>query len=680
MSFPPGTPSPYSRRKHRVADTDTDTDTTGNAAEASPGSGPNEVLANATETSLTGCALGPDLFVRAVVDAYTHFLEREIINGPVGERLRENARVRQEGKRARMPPLGKVLIAGALPPLVEDEILPRIPEKYVERLEDEHEKAQRALRMGQARGMGVGMMRGASNPDTVEAGVSTMRITDNPLTPARPKRGDADSPPQSARSIETASASASASTAPSSPPSTASAWGSKPPSPTCAPPPRPAPAAPRDKTPIIDLLMHDPPLCTLATRIAMTDAYNAALRAFVLRFPTELAWVDITTSMLDADERAVDAMPSSEATSARLRAHSRRVVDRGTWACPVDPTNVHPLWEPTLPLWLEGMGELGLPVGGWRMDEAAEETFRAYEADKRRRTEQRDREWAAESESRAIRERMGGKGVKGGGDGDGWKEGTGEEGERVGDGRGVLRGRARVGEDGWPIDEPSVSGTTDAATAGSGEATTRHHEQDGDVDVDAPPRSEAGAIGAKAQRPVDRPAKIGADGWTIDDSASSSGSFTGVELVADPIPPTSGPETSTINFTDPDISLGVGVSGGGAQTLSKHAADTSPHDDTGSRSTSEQRAWPSYGPSSGSRAGPRIDNSQGTSSDAPRWVPRPGEGAKGERRDGRGNNESGKTLARPRGQGHGRAQQQQTGGYVQYEYRLPRGPVVGGSG
>lgn len=60
-------------------------------------------------------------------------------------------------------------------------------------------------------------------------------------------------------------------------------------------------------------------------------------------------------------------------------------VDRETWACPVDPTNIHPLWEPTLPLWLNELKKEGIPVEEYEIDESAEETFKAYELDKRRR-------------------------------------------------------------------------------------------------------------------------------------------------------------------------------------------------------------------------------------------------------------------------------------------------------
>lgn len=103
------------------------------------------MLANATETSLSGHALGPMLFVEAVAKAYTSYLEREIVNGPIGNKLRKQAAKAQEGHADPRAAKGKVLVAAALPPLVQDSVLARIPEKYVERLEDDHKMAQAAL-------------------------------------------------------------------------------------------------------------------------------------------------------------------------------------------------------------------------------------------------------------------------------------------------------------------------------------------------------------------------------------------------------------------------------------------------------------------------------------------------------------------------------------------------------
>jgi hypothetical protein len=338
------------------------------------------VLARATETSLTGPALGPELFVQAVIKAYTSFLEREIINGPIGQRLVETAAKRraiQSGKTiGKIPPPGKVLIAAALPPLVEDRILPRIPEKYVERLEDDHEKAQK-LHDSTGKKWGAFQMRrksssgstgSAGSIDAVEAGVSTMGMTDRPTTPISGRSGS---------SRETDVSTVATSAVPSSSSSSTS---------------DPSSSQKTKKTSIESLLTHDPPLCTLPVRINMTDNYNSLLSTFCASYPDVFTFIDISPLMKDIDSKAgwTDGTPGS--------------VDRGTWACPVDPTNVHPLWEPTLPLWLEALGAEGLPVEQYKVEEEEEETFRAYEEDKRRRTQARSQEWEREKVTRVREE------------------------------------------------------------------------------------------------------------------------------------------------------------------------------------------------------------------------------------------------------------------------------------
>lgn len=326
-------------------DTDTEDAQDGALAPRSASS----VLASATETSLKGPALGPELFVEAILKAYTSFLERAIVNGPVGERIRNQAP--PENVR-RAPPPGKVLIAAALPPLVEDEVLSRIPEKYVERLEGDHEKAQKAMRRSSDGGSrtpwakGSPVVKSEEGPDDVEMGLSTLAVTDAPGSPHSTSSSlSRTSSTFDAHQME--SSLASVLTSPSDPSTSRSG-----------------------KTPISNLLAHDPPLCTLPVRIRMTDVYNAGLASFCAKHPDILGFVDVSPGM--------------------------RPVDRAMWACPVDPTNIHPLWEPTLPLWLKALAENGVPTEGYSITKDAEETLKAYELDKKRRTEKRDGEWAEE--------------------------------------------------------------------------------------------------------------------------------------------------------------------------------------------------------------------------------------------------------------------------------------------
>ncbi|ORY32129.1 hypothetical protein BCR39DRAFT_493062 [Naematelia encephala] len=312
------------------------------------------VLASATETSLSGPALGPDLFVDVVLKAYTAWLEREIVNGPVGQRLGEAAEERraiEQGKaiRGRRKPPGKVLVAAALPPLVEDETLYRIPEKYVERLEEDHAKAQKAM-SDPAPGSRAPWAPGGSSigpSDPLEDGVSTLALTDAQVPPSPTSSASASSkvsslfdPPSLHSSLDSSLA---------------------------------IPSSPADdlkKTSIQDLLAHDPPLCTLPVRVRMTERFNEGLAAFCARYPDVLALVDISPSVLSSPPHDTIA----------------GAANRDAWACPVDPTNIHPLWEPTLPLWLEELEKQGVPTAEYEVTEDAKETFKAYEEDKRRRT------------------------------------------------------------------------------------------------------------------------------------------------------------------------------------------------------------------------------------------------------------------------------------------------------
>ena len=94
-----------------------------------------DTLANATETSTSGPAFGPERFVEECFRAYATFLKNHVVYGAVGDRIRRSI--------AESKSTGKILIAGALPPLIEDGQLSIIPEKYVVRLESEHKVTQR---------------------------------------------------------------------------------------------------------------------------------------------------------------------------------------------------------------------------------------------------------------------------------------------------------------------------------------------------------------------------------------------------------------------------------------------------------------------------------------------------------------------------------------------------------
>ncbi|TYJ57269.1 hypothetical protein B9479_002002 [Cryptococcus floricola] len=307
----------------------------------------SDILASATETSSAGPALGPEDFVKAVAGAYTSWLEREVVNSAIGERLVSLFKRREAYPAAATGAGSKILIASALPPLIEDHMLPRIPEKYVERLEEDLGKQHRAVESLNAAGRNT--WRGGKGDEWID-GMSSLKVSDDPVT----------RPEVSPRGSEI-------STVDSPLPTTASAVSTAPTEPSLY---APSPTS-RTKTPITSLLEHEPPLCTLPVRVKMTNHYNSILSAFCAKYPEIFTFIDITPAM----------KAGSEAPSV----HGE--VDRVVWACPVDPTNVHPLWEPTLPLWLAELKNLGMDTDSWEMSEDAEETFKAYEIDKRRRTE-----------------------------------------------------------------------------------------------------------------------------------------------------------------------------------------------------------------------------------------------------------------------------------------------------
>jgi hypothetical protein len=390
------------------------TDTSASETETGP-TRKNHVLANATETSLSGHALGPILFVGAVVKAYTSYLEQEIVNGPIGNKLRAQADKARAGRPDPKAVPGRVLVAAALPPLVQDSVLARIPEKYVERLEDDHKMAQAALRRD-AGDMPWGVDREDREDGRDGAGwekEDDMRLAgrmsklgieraaaEGERRPGTPPSSGSNTSGSDGTSTSTRTDNISGlSTAPSTPPHTSIdakdgtnilGDGEK-----------------DDRYSIAYLLSHDPPLCTLPIRARMTDRYNELLKAYVITRPDVLQWIDIAPSMRSLDQKAsVTSQPETDQASAPPTDQERKdemelgIVDRATWACPIDPTNVHPLWEPTIPLWLEEMEKLGLPTGSWMLDVEADETKRAYEEDKRRRTDKRDAEWAAEAAAR----------------------------------------------------------------------------------------------------------------------------------------------------------------------------------------------------------------------------------------------------------------------------------------
>lgn len=283
-----------------------------------------DTLANATETSATGPAFGPKRFVEEVFKAYATFIKKNIIDGAVGARLQQAASERR--------PTGKILVAGALPPLIEDGQLSVIPEKYVVRLESEHRVTQRQF-----------------EEDTLQVIPSS---------------------PVSSRSSRVPTPTENVASAPSTPPSSVMS------SPRAV---KTATEPPRRKA-VYDLLhFSDVPLCDLPTRIAMTLRWNTLLSLFCAEFPDVLTFVDIGPGMVFHNPRD-------------FRPRFKSEVDRSKWADAKDPTNIHPSFEETLPLWMAELTRHGVDTSRFETVVDLSLSARRYEDEKEVRYERASEE------------------------------------------------------------------------------------------------------------------------------------------------------------------------------------------------------------------------------------------------------------------------------------------------
>lgn len=120
---------------------------------------------------------------------------------------------------------------------------------------------------------------------------------------------------------------------------------------------------------IDELLKRTPTICDLATRVRMTNDFNAQLQEFCARYPSIFVFLDIGPAMKHSS-------PDYHSIVGE--------VDRSSWADTRDKTNVHPLWEPTISLWQK---ELAVAAGvpgclDWKTKEDPKETLKKYEEKK----------------------------------------------------------------------------------------------------------------------------------------------------------------------------------------------------------------------------------------------------------------------------------------------------------
>ena len=212
----------------------------------------------------------------------------------------------------------RVLVCGALPPVVPDDVQPRIPEKYVIRLgkrpDDDTERID---------------SRGRSDLSSALAKVSISTSDPVPLD---------TSPPPSVSSL----------------PDTPAVHG----------------------TPIEVLLETQPGLLNLSVRTRMVKHFNSLLHDFCAAHPDILGFVDIGPQMLTAS-----STPGWQSLDGE--------VDQGTWRDIADPSNIHPLWEPALPFWLEALRAHGVAVDEWKTKVDPERTMRYFEQEKGMRVARR---------------------------------------------------------------------------------------------------------------------------------------------------------------------------------------------------------------------------------------------------------------------------------------------------
>lgn len=310
----------------------------------------DDVRARHTDNDSRGHALGPTQFVSKVAREYTAFIEREIVNGPVGQRLKELA---EETKSVHWRGGGesrsRVLIAGALPPMVLDKHLYRLQAKYVDQHADTPAKPPRG-------------------PDDLS--LASLSLTD----PSRKSNGQTNSAStrSSASSQEPAPVSAFdeplADSAHSS--LTSQSAGSS----------EEEKLEALAKQTFDSMLAQQPPICTLPTRVDMIDQFNTALRTFCDSHPDVLRYVSINESM-----RAAHPDPLIP-TGGEEDVQGTAVLQYYCSQAPGDGANVHPTWERTYPLWLESLRGVGVEV----------DSFPNVDLDKT------EAQWTASKEERLI--------------------------------------------------------------------------------------------------------------------------------------------------------------------------------------------------------------------------------------------------------------------------------------
>jgi hypothetical protein len=321
------------------------------------GKGDETASADHTDNDHTNLALGPERFVSKVIREYTSFIEREIVNGPTGAKLQGYADAANDiHARGVERSRNRVLLAGALPPMVQDKYLYRILGKYV----DQHVEARAQATSGERdtlkRGVlskedqGAGEGLDARKPDALEEEDPSGSQTPSPITPSETDRksNQATSPDALAESI------ASTLTLPSADSDSDSEAILE----------QERLAEEESKSTFKDLLSLQPGVCTLSIRTAMIKDFNTQLRSFCEKYPEVLAYVGINEAMESEhpDPAVSDKRGDTPESEAGEGGKGIEVLKYYCSQVEGDGANVHPTWERTYPLWLEVLRNVGVDV------------------------------------------------------------------------------------------------------------------------------------------------------------------------------------------------------------------------------------------------------------------------------------------------------------------------------
>jgi hypothetical protein len=276
--------------------------------------------ADHTENDNTPTALGPTLFVSKVIREYTEFIEREIVNGPIGAKLRAFDEAANDIHARNMSPSkNRVLVAGALPPMVKDENLYRILGKYVDQHVEVTSPAKVDLKLES-----IGKRRGSRSVSVPERrDVRPPSSTDSTITGCSTSGVDdlADSISTNLTIPDTISESG-----------------------TSAEQEKEKEIEAESKSTFETLLSLDPSPCTLKIRSQMIQSFNTQLSSFCELHPSILRYIAIN-----------DQMSSSHPGDSEILDYYSSQVEG-------DGANVHPTWERTYPLWLDELKRVGVDV------------------------------------------------------------------------------------------------------------------------------------------------------------------------------------------------------------------------------------------------------------------------------------------------------------------------------